>query len=139
MPQIQVITMSHRLSLQTHDYLRTLGSVKVFHAPLHVTRFNKVVEEVTEHLIKLKEHPLHPLQVGGIRTIFVLGGSSLTAVTMMAVWEGMTGDPPEILNMIKRGEQLYIPSPELPLVSLGSIRNNLRMYKRAGEVQVQIL
>lgn len=134
---IQVIAM-HRLSKETERFLQKLDNeVNIIYAPLHVARFCDAPQATQDwmiHLIQGKD-----VQAGGCRTIFLPSGSSVVSCIIVALWAGLTGDMPEILNLIKRGESLYIPSPEMPLISLGGLKAKMRGEFRMGVGQREVV
>jgi hypothetical protein len=113
----------------TEEYLKKLDSdIHIYEYPVHISNFGKTEEEIIEALEELKFRGLD--MSGNVRTIFTAAGSSIVSLTMAAAWAGITGDLPEILNLIKRGEYVYGPSPEKPVVSLQNFRNRCRQLFR---------
>lgn len=125
---IQVLVQGHSLGQETQAWLKKLDdNVKVFFAPIHVKRFDTAVQEVMAYLQALIA--CDGLRPGGCRTLYVPGGSSVVSLITASTWTGLTGDNLEILNLIKRGDGRYIPSPEMPTISLGGIEQALRAQR----------
>ena len=118
---IQVVTLGHPLSAKTDQFLRRTAfadkmEVKVYFVPLHIERFDKTFETIGSVIDQLREQGCD--LSGRARTFLVPPGSSTAAAVFVAAWAGLTGNFPEILNLIRRGPAEFHPSPELPLLDL---------------------
>jgi len=118
---IQVISFSHPLSSMTMNFVRSLDKrqqVRTYRINLHITRFDRTTVELDEIFDKLRREGCD--LSGRTRTLLVPPGSSTAAMAITAAWMGLTGDLPEILNLIRRGDQVHGPSPEAPTINLDS-------------------
>lgn len=144
----QVIIFGHSLSDTSMQFLTNLlgTTAKVYRVDFHIDRFNLALQEVDKifDLLRSKGADLS----GRSRTIMVPPGSSVGSMILVAGWVGLTGDFPEVLNLIRRGDNVYAPSPETPvlhltkycddkllqdieLVSLQSLKSSIRQRKRS--------
>jgi hypothetical protein len=100
------------------------------------------VHKVFFHAEKLSDTPAAAEQVfhklraqgadfsGQTQTLFVLPGLGAGVAVLVAGWVGITGDFPQVLNLMKFGDG-YAPSPELPVIDLGSFKNQVGRKMRA--------
>ena len=126
MPQpIQVFVFGHTLSRESRGYIKSLDiNAKIYEVGLHITRFDKVLVEMRDMLDLLKKNGADMSNY--TRTIIVPSGSSVASLVFAAAWEGLTGDLPEVLNLINRGpERGHVPSPELPIIMMGNFAESL--------------
>lgn len=115
--RLQVFTFGHSLSNQTKEFLSKIdANVKIYNVPFHITRFDRTLLEIDQVLEKLRRAGAD--MSGRTRTVFVPSGTSTGAIVFAAAWLGLTGDLPEILNLIRRGETHFVPSPEMPILNL---------------------
>lgn len=148
--RLQVITFGHALSDVTKAYLFKLDpQCKIFSLPLHISQFHKSFEEMNTWMTRLRE--LGCDFSNRTQTCFVPPGSSTACAVFMAAWAGKTGDLPMILNLIRRGDNFFAPSPEAPildlvayedhklamnenpeLISLQSMKSSIRQTQRSG-------
>ncbi len=119
-PKFQVVTLGHPLSQASLAYLRKLGPYKIFKINFHIERFSEPylpVYEIFKHL-KAMGCDLS----GRTETIWQIPGTSLGALVFVCGWHSLTGEFPRVLNLIRRGEKVFNPSPELPVADLNEFR-----------------
>lgn len=131
---LQVISLGHPLSRPSHKFVKSLtpnGWYNFYYTSLHLDRFDQVLEVTDKALDELREQGAD--LSGKTRTIIVPPGMSMVAMVFSAAWMGVTGDLPEILNVM-RVKQEHIPCPEMPIISLHSVKNNARANHRKKNI-----
>jgi hypothetical protein len=123
---VQVFLFGHELSAESRQFVLGLDpKAKIFKLAFHVTRFDRVLIEVRETIDKLKKAGADTSNY--TRTLIVPSGSSVASLVFAAAWEGVTGDLPEVLNLINRGPARgHVPSPEMPVLQLPNFSEKLQ-------------
>lgn len=136
--KIQVITSGHELSEAAQDYLKTIADeITVFPAFFFAKRLCQVVERTNAALDSLIAKGADVS--GRTPTYVVLPGLSVATACFVSAWQGLSGQLPLVLNVINIDGQ-YVPSPELPVIDLNSVKNNVARRKRTSYMtQVTVL
>ncbi len=116
-PKFQLIILGHAMSRDTLRFLNSIGPYKPFKILFHIERFDDpfaAVYTVFKHL-----HAMGCDLSGRTPTIWQTSGSTIGAHVLHTAWHRMTGQHMRILNVIRRGDSVYAPSPELPIIDLG--------------------
>lgn len=134
MQPLQVISLGHPLSRPSHKFIKGIapkGWYSFYYASLHLDRFDQVLEATDSALDELRSQGAD--LSGATRTIIVPPGMSMVSMVFCAAWMGVTGDLPEILNVMRVGAE-HVPCPELPVINLHSVKNNVRSKHRRKSV-----
>lgn len=143
---LQVLVFGHKLSPQSLEFLKRESeakggqTVRVINYNVHIEKFCNVQAEVFE-MFKTLEDQYDVDLSGRTRTIMTAPASSVAAMTICGAWKAITGNMPEILNLIKDPAQsgYHVPSPECPTVDLASLAASTRQKLRARQNGVEVL
>ena len=131
---LQVIVLGHKLSRATALWLRKQGPYKVYRVYFHIPRFDQVFETVRQVFTELHEQGCD--LSGETPTVFQCVGSTVGALAVAAMWQGLTGNLPRLLNLIRISEEEYGPSRELPVLELDDFREECAGEARRWGVKV---
>lgn len=136
---LQVISLGHPLSRPSHKFIKSIapkGWYSFYYASLHLDRFDQVIPVIDKALDELRSQGAD--LSGATRTIIVPPGMSMVSMVFAAAWMGVTGDLPEILNVMRIGQE-HVPCPELPIINLHSVKNNMRATHRRKNIVSMVM
>ena len=132
MSKVQVLVFGHHLSSATKAWVYdNYGPFRIFGEHLHVDQMKDVEVECLRCLDAVEAQGAD--LSGRTKTLWVRPGLGIAGDTMLALLHGSLGEFPVSLNLMKSPEGPYAPSPELPVVDLQSIRNNVGRRRRRNQ------
>lgn len=133
--RVQVIITGHPLSAESKKFLREKygSNVQYFTQVWHTPHFSDAFPATEEFFDKLKAQGAN--LKGNVPTIFTLPGSSVGTASVMAAWAGLAGELPKFLNVI-RVNDVWVPSPEMPILDMSSFKNDVYRKRRAEREMV---
>lgn len=136
--KVQVIALGHPLTRETENWLEGrygTGNVSVFYKLFHASRMDRIEDEFTGVLNEMEAIGLD--LSGKTPTILVPPGASMVALVVSAMLKGITRATPLWLNLIRRGDNVWYPSPELPVYYPDSLGRAMRQA-RARKANVSV-
>lgn len=132
--KLQVFTFGHPLSQETKDWLTSQYGPEgtgwqVYLAYFHASQLHEAPKAVIRCMKKL--HAQGADMSGRTKTFFVPTGLSIGVALLGAAWDGLTGEMPKWLNLIKQTDpkdplrSYYAPCPELPFVDAAGFRQSM--------------
>lgn len=141
-PALQVITFGHKLSPETEAWIReNHGEFVAFQVFFHAEQLHEVVT-VTRRCFKQLAAKGCDMS-GNTMTMLALPGLGIAVSLVVAAWTGVAGSMPLVLNLIRQTDpdntvrSYYAPSPELPVVDLQSVRQDMGRKLRDGFFNTQ--
>ena len=128
--RVQVIVTGHPLSPESKRFLREKygSNIHYFTQVWHTPHFSDAFPATEQFFDRLKDQGANLR--GNVTTIFTVPGTSVGAVCIATAWAGLTGELPKFINVIRVGD-VWIPSPEMPILDLSSFKNDVYRKRRA--------
>lgn len=126
----QVFCFGHELSFQTRKYLeRVYGAknVTIYKALFHANQMGDIATEAQSVIDRVVAQGADTS--GNCRTLCVWPGVTAGGVAIALIWLGKVGSAPHTLNLMRVGD-VYVPSPELPIIDNHSLKNHVGRQSR---------
>lgn len=135
----QVLVLGHLLGPETLAAIEAkYGPVKVYESFFQAPKMNQQLEVIDRCFRQFRQQGAD--MSGRTVTLIALPGLSVASTLAAAVWAGVSGSLPVVINLIKQTSAdkcsvYYAPSPELPFIDLQSVRTNYGLKMRSGQFQ----